>query len=163
MAAARCGTMAAAVRVLPASPNWYCSRCSDTSGDGRLFGFAARHRISVLDVSTATPTFHGTAAIPSPAARPIYRSGRDPVGCGETACSQRFSRYRGADRAHGARRRLRLLPAPRARLSVRQRLGRRQRAAVGRGGAGAAGRVRPAPGGSRAAGFGSGRCAAGGS
>ncbi|XP_031454087.1 gem-associated protein 5 isoform X2 [Phasianus colchicus] len=51
--------MAAAVRVLPASPNWYCSRCSDTSGDGRLFGFAARHRISVLDVSAATPTFHG--------------------------------------------------------------------------------------------------------
>uniref|UniRef100_A0A669PRW2 Gem nuclear organelle associated protein 5 n=1 Tax=Phasianus colchicus TaxID=9054 RepID=A0A669PRW2_PHACC len=42
--------MAAAVRVLPASPNWYCSRCSDTSGDGRLFGFAARHRISVLDL-----------------------------------------------------------------------------------------------------------------
>ena len=31
----------------------------------RLFGFAARHRISVLDVSTATPTFHGTAATPS--------------------------------------------------------------------------------------------------
>uniref|UniRef100_A0A8C9FAE2 Gem nuclear organelle associated protein 5 n=1 Tax=Pavo cristatus TaxID=9049 RepID=A0A8C9FAE2_PAVCR len=42
--------MAAAVRVLPPSPNWYCSRCSDTSGDGRLFGFAARHRISVLDL-----------------------------------------------------------------------------------------------------------------
>lgn len=65
VAAARRGAMAAAVRVLPASPNWYCSRCSDTSGDGRLFGFAARHRISVLDVSTATPTFHGTATTPS--------------------------------------------------------------------------------------------------
>lgn len=34
-----------------------------------------------------------------------------------------------------------------------QRLGRRQRAAVGRGGAGPAGRARPAPGGSRAVGF----------
>uniref|UniRef100_A0A8U8AS95 Gem-associated protein 5 n=1 Tax=Geospiza parvula TaxID=87175 RepID=A0A8U8AS95_GEOPR len=33
------------VRALPASPNWYSSRCSDVSSDGRLFGFAARHRI----------------------------------------------------------------------------------------------------------------------
>ncbi|NXT75798.1 GEMI5 protein, partial [Zapornia atra] len=45
--------------VLPASPNWYCSRCSDTSGDGRLFGFAARYRICLLDVGAATPAFYG--------------------------------------------------------------------------------------------------------
>ncbi|NXP51027.1 GEMI5 protein, partial [Heliornis fulica] len=50
---------AAAERVLPASPNWYCSRCSDTSGDGRLFGFAARYRICLLDVRAATPAFYG--------------------------------------------------------------------------------------------------------
>ncbi|XP_068554329.1 gem-associated protein 5 isoform X1 [Anas acuta] len=50
----------AAGRVLPASPNWYCSRCSDTSADGRFFGFAARHRICLLDVSSpAAPAFYG--------------------------------------------------------------------------------------------------------
>uniref|UniRef100_A0A8C3V361 Gem-associated protein 5 n=1 Tax=Catharus ustulatus TaxID=91951 RepID=A0A8C3V361_CATUS len=41
------------VRALPASPNWYSSRCSDASSDGRLFGFAARHRVCLLDVSAA--------------------------------------------------------------------------------------------------------------
>ncbi|XP_014731488.1 PREDICTED: gem-associated protein 5 isoform X1 [Sturnus vulgaris] len=46
------------VRALPASPNWYSSRCSDASSDGRLFGFAARHRICLLDVSAA-PAFYG--------------------------------------------------------------------------------------------------------
>ncbi|NXK60327.1 GEMI5 protein, partial [Sylvietta virens] len=47
------------VRALPASPNWYSSRCSDASSDGRLFGFAARHRVCLLDVSAAAPVFHG--------------------------------------------------------------------------------------------------------
>ncbi|XP_030813238.1 LOW QUALITY PROTEIN: gem-associated protein 5 [Camarhynchus parvulus] len=47
------------VRALPASPNWYSSRCSDVSSDGRLFGFAARHRICLLDVAAAAPTFYG--------------------------------------------------------------------------------------------------------
>ncbi|XP_032929328.1 gem-associated protein 5-like isoform X2 [Catharus ustulatus] len=48
------------VRALPASPNWYSSRCSDASSDGRLFGFAARHRVCLLDVSAAAaPTFYG--------------------------------------------------------------------------------------------------------
>ncbi|NXC39944.1 GEMI5 protein, partial [Penelope pileata] len=80
--------MAAAVRALPASPNWYCSRCSDTSGDGRFFGFAARHRITLLDVSTATPTFHGElighaervaafAFCPHPALGALCASGAD--------------------------------------------------------------------------------------
>ncbi|XP_056358695.1 gem-associated protein 5 isoform X2 [Oenanthe melanoleuca] len=47
------------VRALPASPNWYSSRCSDASSDGHLFGFAARHRICLLDVAAAAPTFYG--------------------------------------------------------------------------------------------------------
>ncbi|CAN8189985.1 unnamed protein product [Coccothraustes coccothraustes] len=47
------------VRALLASPNWYSSRCSDASSDGRLFGFAARHRICLLDVAAAAPTFYG--------------------------------------------------------------------------------------------------------
>nr|XP_014120206.1 gem-associated protein 5 isoform X2 [Zonotrichia albicollis] len=47
------------VRALPASPNWYSSRCSDVSSDGRLFGFAARHRICLLDVAAPAPTFYG--------------------------------------------------------------------------------------------------------
>ncbi|NXN88149.1 GEMI5 protein, partial [Bombycilla garrulus] len=47
------------VRALPASPNWYSSRCSDTSSDGRLFGFAARHRVCLLDVAAAAPAFYG--------------------------------------------------------------------------------------------------------
>ncbi|NWU03966.1 GEMI5 protein, partial [Urocynchramus pylzowi] len=46
-------------RALPASPNWYSSRCSDASSDGRLFGFAARHRVCLLDVSAAAPAFYG--------------------------------------------------------------------------------------------------------
>ncbi|NXQ10664.1 GEMI5 protein, partial [Peucedramus taeniatus] len=46
------------VRALPASPNWYSSRCSDASSDGRLFGFAARHRVCLLDVAAA-PVFYG--------------------------------------------------------------------------------------------------------
>ncbi|XP_064243528.1 gem-associated protein 5 isoform X2 [Passer domesticus] len=47
------------VRALPASPNWYSSRCSDASSDGRLFGFAARHRVCLLDVAAGAPTFYG--------------------------------------------------------------------------------------------------------
>ncbi|NWI44255.1 GEMI5 protein, partial [Picathartes gymnocephalus] len=47
------------VRALPASPNWYNSRCSDASSDGRLFGFAARHRVCLLDVAAAAPAFYG--------------------------------------------------------------------------------------------------------
>ncbi|NXX93521.1 GEMI5 protein, partial [Centropus bengalensis] len=50
--------MAVVERALPASPNWYSSRCSDASSDGRLFGFAARSRVCLLDVS-AVPTFCG--------------------------------------------------------------------------------------------------------
>ncbi|XP_077182554.1 gem-associated protein 5 isoform X3 [Paroedura picta] len=56
MAAAAAG---APERVLPASPNWYCSRCSDASEDGSLFGFAARNSICLLVVRSGVPTFHG--------------------------------------------------------------------------------------------------------
>ncbi|KAM3844618.1 gem-associated protein 5 isoform 2-T2 [Vipera latastei] len=58
MAAAALGG-GAAERVLPASPNWYCSRCSDASQDGRLFGFAARHSLCLLEVRASVPTFYG--------------------------------------------------------------------------------------------------------
>ncbi|NWV13038.1 GEMI5 protein, partial [Ptilonorhynchus violaceus] len=37
----------------------YSSRCSDASSDGRLFGFAARHRICLLDVAAGAPVFYG--------------------------------------------------------------------------------------------------------
>ncbi|XP_072846121.2 gem-associated protein 5 [Pogona vitticeps] len=53
---------AAVERVLPASPNWYCSRCSDSSKDGRLFGFAARHAVYLLEVRGAAPSFYGELA-----------------------------------------------------------------------------------------------------
>ncbi|XP_048344202.1 gem-associated protein 5 [Sphaerodactylus townsendi] len=56
MAAERVGS---AERVLPASPNWYCSRCSDVSQDGRLFGFAARNNICLLEIRSGVPAFHG--------------------------------------------------------------------------------------------------------
>uniref|UniRef100_A0A663F2C2 Gem nuclear organelle associated protein 5 n=1 Tax=Aquila chrysaetos chrysaetos TaxID=223781 RepID=A0A663F2C2_AQUCH len=48
---------AAGVRVLPASPNWYSSRCSDASSDGRLFGFAARHRVCAVAVPAGSRGF----------------------------------------------------------------------------------------------------------
>ncbi|XP_066185321.1 gem-associated protein 5 isoform X1 [Sylvia atricapilla] len=58
--AAETGTgLGMGVRALPASPNWYSSRCSDASSDGRLFGFAARHRVCLLDVAGAAPAFYG--------------------------------------------------------------------------------------------------------
>ncbi|XP_015272563.1 PREDICTED: gem-associated protein 5 [Gekko japonicus] len=56
MAAAGVG---APERVLPTSPNWYCSRCSDASADGSLLGFAARNNICLLVVRSGVPAFHG--------------------------------------------------------------------------------------------------------
>uniref|UniRef100_A0AAQ5ZUV4 Anaphase-promoting complex subunit 4 WD40 domain-containing protein n=1 Tax=Amphiprion ocellaris TaxID=80972 RepID=A0AAQ5ZUV4_AMPOC len=40
-------------RSLPASPNWYCSRCSDVSRGG-LLGVGAKNVICLLDVSAST-------------------------------------------------------------------------------------------------------------
>ncbi|XP_042304465.1 gem-associated protein 5-like [Sceloporus undulatus] len=53
------GSASAAERVLPASPNWYCSRCSDASRDGALFGFASRNVVCLLEVRAAAPAFRG--------------------------------------------------------------------------------------------------------
>lgn len=39
-------------RSLPASPNWYCSRCSDVSGSG-LLGVGARNVVYLIDVSAS--------------------------------------------------------------------------------------------------------------
>lgn len=148
----------AAGRVLPASPNWYCSRCSDTSADGRFFGFAARHRICLLDVSSpAAPAFYGTVVkrgasllplTPRLASRGEGVWGGVRGDWGGSGCSRGSPRCRcrGAAGAHGQGGRLRLLPAPRARRPLRQRLRRRQRAAVGRRQPEPAGGARPAPG-----------------
>ncbi|KAM6907183.1 gem-associated protein 5 [Xenentodon cancila] len=40
-------------RSLPASPNWYCSRCSDISRSG-LLGVGAKHVIYLIDVSASS-------------------------------------------------------------------------------------------------------------
>ncbi|XP_060096241.1 gem-associated protein 5 isoform X2 [Heteronotia binoei] len=56
MAAAGVG---APERALLASPNWYCSRCSDASEDGGLFGFAARNNICLLVIHSGVPEFYG--------------------------------------------------------------------------------------------------------
>lgn len=92
------------VRALPASPNWYSSRCSDASSDGRLFGFAARHRVCLLDVTAAAaPTFYGTAttspgplAVRGAAGPPRHREPREGTGeAGILGCG-RFGKAAGA-------------------------------------------------------------------
>ncbi|GLD46335.1 gem-associated protein 5, partial [Lates japonicus] len=40
-------------RSLPASPNWYCSRCSDVNSDG-LLGVGAKNIIYLIDVSASS-------------------------------------------------------------------------------------------------------------
>lgn len=45
-------------RHLPASPNWYCSRCSDINGKGVL-GFGAKNNIYLLNVTAASPAVTG--------------------------------------------------------------------------------------------------------
>lgn len=45
-------------RHLPASPNWYCSRCSDINGKGVL-GFGAKNTIYLLNVTAASPAVTG--------------------------------------------------------------------------------------------------------
>lgn len=41
-------------RSLPASPNWYCSRCSDVSSSGRLLGVGAKNTIFLIDISASS-------------------------------------------------------------------------------------------------------------
>ncbi|XP_077402822.1 gem-associated protein 5 isoform X2 [Vanacampus margaritifer] len=45
-------------RLLPASPNWYCSRCCDVSSGG-LLGFGAKNLIYLIDVSASTCSTQG--------------------------------------------------------------------------------------------------------
>lgn len=40
-------------RLLPASPNWYCSRCSDVNSHGVL-GFGAKNTVYLLKVNAAS-------------------------------------------------------------------------------------------------------------
>ncbi|XP_067085253.1 gem-associated protein 5 isoform X1 [Osmerus mordax] len=40
-------------RLLPASPNWYCSRCSDTNDKG-ILGFGAKNTIYLVDVTASS-------------------------------------------------------------------------------------------------------------
>lgn len=48
-------------RHLPASPNWYCSRCSDINGKGVL-GFGAKNTIYLLNVTAASPAVTGMSS-----------------------------------------------------------------------------------------------------
>ncbi|XP_030649137.1 gem-associated protein 5 [Chanos chanos] len=45
-------------RLLPASPNWYCSRCSDTNING-ILGFGAKNTIYLAKVTPASSTIVG--------------------------------------------------------------------------------------------------------
>lgn len=40
-------------RSLPASPNWYCSRCSDVNSHG-LLGVGAKNIVYLIDVSASS-------------------------------------------------------------------------------------------------------------
>lgn len=48
-------------RSLPASPNWYCSRCSDVSRRG-LLGVGAKNIIFLIDVSASSCRVVGESA-----------------------------------------------------------------------------------------------------
>ncbi|XP_036380032.1 gem-associated protein 5 [Megalops cyprinoides] len=45
-------------RLLPASPNWYCSRSSDTNAKG-IFGFGAKNTIYLISVTASSPVVVG--------------------------------------------------------------------------------------------------------
>lgn len=49
-------------RLLPASPNWYCSRCSDVNQAGVL-GFGAKNTIYLVKVAAASATVIGRSII----------------------------------------------------------------------------------------------------
>lgn len=48
-------------RSLPASPNWYCSRCSDVNGSG-LLGVGAKNIIYLIDVTASSGSVVGESA-----------------------------------------------------------------------------------------------------
>lgn len=41
-------------RSLPASPNWYCSRCCDVSSSGGLLGVGAKNTVYLVNISAST-------------------------------------------------------------------------------------------------------------
>lgn len=49
-------------RSLPASPNWYCSRCSDVSSSGKLLGVGAKNTIYLIDISASSCRVVGESA-----------------------------------------------------------------------------------------------------
>lgn len=52
-------------RSLPASPNWYSSRCSDVSSSG-LLGVGAKSVIYLIDVSAASCRVTGESVLTTP-------------------------------------------------------------------------------------------------
>ncbi|GCC39496.1 hypothetical protein chiPu_0023904, partial [Chiloscyllium punctatum] len=48
-------------KLLTPSPNWYCSRCSDTNPRG-ILGFGAKNSIFLLEVSPSQPLILGELA-----------------------------------------------------------------------------------------------------
>ncbi|XP_068134406.1 gem-associated protein 5 isoform X2 [Hyperolius riggenbachi] len=68
--------MGTPVRMLSASPNWYCSRASDAAGG--LFGYAARNSVYLMRISPQEPEFYGELA-----------------GHTERVCGFAFSHYSG--------------------------------------------------------------------
>lgn len=48
-------------RSLPASPNWYCSRCSDVSSSG-LLGVGAKNLIYLIDITASSCRVVGESA-----------------------------------------------------------------------------------------------------
>lgn len=49
-------------RTLPASPNWYCSRCSDVNSSG-LLGVGAKNIIYLIDVSASSCRVVGESTV----------------------------------------------------------------------------------------------------
>lgn len=49
-------------RSLPASPNWYCSRCSDVNSSG-LLGVGAKNTIYLIDVSASSCRVTGECVV----------------------------------------------------------------------------------------------------
>uniref|UniRef100_A0A8C3UXW3 Gem-associated protein 5 n=1 Tax=Catharus ustulatus TaxID=91951 RepID=A0A8C3UXW3_CATUS len=66
------------VRALPASPNWYSSRCSDASSDGRLFGRArGRRDLGVRELIGHTDRISGFAFCHCPGQSSLCASSSD--------------------------------------------------------------------------------------
>ena len=51
-----------ALGLLPPSPNWYCSRASDTSQDG-ILAFGTKNTVFLLNTKTNPPTSEGKVSL----------------------------------------------------------------------------------------------------